>query len=188
MAQQDDTGANAQTGSCRAWNDDISALKNNGTGAAFSTTFQVSAALFFIVFILSFVTFTMSALERFVGLKSFAKGLVGLIYQSVIVLVAVIATIIGGVKFQEINQFAQGSVCQYEFNCNNHAYYANLCSLTSPNGPTALTKLAPFMGWGFGLGVAVAACAISAFQLFVAFRHYAAESRAADTKGDGNAA
>jgi len=214
---------NAATGQCRKWNADIPALNGNGN---FATTWQVSAAFFFIVFILAFVAFVMSLLERFVHLPSFVKGRVGLVYHSFIVVSALIAVIIGGVKFQEINKFVPlqsgvaavtvagtpsyyapamavtGQSCLYFTDNTDTKTYVNLCSTTSAGfstsvvlttgfaAPSASNNIgAPMLSfWGFGLGVAVTSVVMAAFQLFVAFRHFAAESRAADTKGDGNAA
>jgi hypothetical protein len=183
----------------------------------------VSAAFFFIVFILAFVAFVMSLLERFVHLPSFVKGRVGLVYHAVIVVAALIAVIIGGVKFNEINKFVPlqggltatfsgktyfekavtGQSCLYFTDNTDTKTYVNLCSTTSAGFDTAVVlaekfatasstnalTAAPMLSfWGFGLGVAVTSVVVAAFQLFVAFRHFAAESRAADTKGDGNAA
>ncbi len=151
---------------------------------------QVSAAFFFIVFILAFVAFVMSLLERFVHLPSFVKGRVGLVYHSLIVVAALIAVIIGGVKFNEINKFVPlsltGQSCLYFTDSTDVKTFVNLCSTTSAGFPATGAPALSF--WGFGLGVAVTAVVVAAFQLFVAFRHFAAESRAADTKGDGNAA
>jgi hypothetical protein len=264
---------NAATGQCRKWNADIPALNGSGN---FATVWQVSAAFFFIVFILAFVAFVMSLLERFVHLPSFVKGRVGLVYHSFILVAALIAVIIGGVKFQEIHQFT-GSVtgavqntyiflplqnglqctppaggrtaclagtdiatcradctrvlgtaytnalsvqsCLYWVEPKDPMSFVNLCSHTSTGvnpdkqvmnvfatansaltppvaDAAAPTTLATYLSyskttpafWGFGLGVAVTSVVMAAFQLFVAFRHFAAESRAADTKGDGNAA
>ena len=256
---------NAATGQCRKLNTEIPALNGSGN---FATVWQVSAAFFFIVFILAFVAFVMSLLEIFVRLPSFVKGRVGLVYQSFILVAALIAVIIGGVKFQEIGKYVNvqdsvtqltpiytplvketvngqaggaltgnlvqcvttpgsgstpdyryladctatgntkltykpitGQSCVYFIDNADAMSYVNLCSYTSGNfnrdvmtvNSFVTSKMNAFFNvqlasWGFGLGVAVTSVVMAAFQLFVAFRHFAAESRAADTKGDGNAA
>ena len=119
------------------------------------------------------------------GLKPFGKGLVGLIYLALTLLVTVIATIIGAVKFQEMNKFHNGK-CNYNVSCNGKTSYVDLCSATSVQYNSALNHV--LVQWGFGLGVAIAACVVAAFQLFVSFRHFAADSRQAGDKTDGSAA
>jgi len=192
----DDTLPNTATGSCRQWNDDITALKTGGGN--FSQSFMVAAALYFIVFVLAFVAFVMSVLQYFkIVSQPFGKGLVGLIYQTLVVAITLIATIIGAVKFQEIQYYTwndaalslQKGSCQYDMYCSvngqNGSTRINLCSATSP---TVSASLPGKVAWGFGVGVAAAACVVSAFQLFVQFRHYAHDSRTSETKGDGSAA
>ena len=113
------------------------------------------------------------------------------------------ATFSGKTYFKD---YVTGQSCLYFTDNNDPKTYVNLCSTTSAGFDTtvvlaekfaaasstapinALTAAPMLSFWGFGLGVAVTSVVMAAFQLFVAFRHFAAESRAADTKGDGNAA
>jgi len=308
----DDTNT-ATGGGCRVWNGDIAVLNQDAkyqgtfpTASNFATPFQVAAALYFIVFILAFVSFVLALLEKVIGLKPFYKGWWGLVYQGLVLAIVFIATVIAGVKFQELNRYTQSNICQYTIQCNGATSHINACSYSSPlvtpysgsstaatsyqvtsgattttytytnyweckgnnawtcaitagdgkavqttpattpvsvpvgkafyqapvagttepghndntgfydrygpvptsgtpliwggnyggyiidgipvTGGTAKLPSFPWLQWGYGAGVAITACVVAGFQMFVQFRHYAFETRAGAENKDTSAA
>jgi len=212
-------------GGCRVWNGDISVLNQDAKyqgsfpiASNFATPFQVAAALYFIVFILAFVSFVLAVLEKVMGLKPFYKGWWGLVYQGLVLSIVFIATVIAGVKFQELNRYTQSNICQYYINCNNVPTPINACSYSSPlvtpllastdtgflggkwfgnfggylidtvNVGSAGMPSFPWLQFGYGAGVAITACVVAGFQMFVQFRHYAFETRAGAENKDTSAA
>jgi len=219
----DDTNT-ATGGGCRVWNGDIAVLNQDAkyqgtfpTASNFATPFQVAAALYFIVFILAFVSFVLAVLEKVMGLKPFYKGWWGLVYQGLVLSIVFIATVIAGVKFQELNRYTQSNICQYTIQCNGATSHINACSYSSPlvtpllatangflggiwpgnfggylidgvNVGTAGMPSFPWLQFGYGAGVAITACVVAGFQMFVQFRHYAFETRAGAENKDTSAA
>jgi len=278
----DDTNT-ATGGGCRVWNGDIAVLNQDAKyqgsfpiASNFATPFQVAAALYFIVFILAFVSFVLAVLEKVMGLKPFYKGWWGLVYQGLVLSIVFIATVIAGVKFTELNRYTQSNICQYTIQCNGATSHINACSYSTPmvtpysgtsgvgsywackgndawncaiqptlptplltpnsyqapvagttapandnmgyydrygpvptsgtpliwggnyggyiidgmtvTGGTAKLPSFPWLQWGYGAGVAITACVVAGFQMFVQFRHYAFETRAGAENKDTSAA